>query len=644
MVKMPGFITSYHIGIYLPTAGKEEDFISSLAALNIIIEDILEKTDGECPIFIRGDGNSSSKNTSRSVLLNHLITQHSLQKLPIKHNTYHHFIGNGQFDSDLDIVLFSNLPGCSETLSEVICKNTNPLIDSHHDIVVSSFSLPPAPPPLPPTDNIVAPRIHNNRQKVTWSTEGIVDYSAAVSGELTRLLDTWGAASSSSPACMSLLLSSTYNVMNKAAAATNKVTQLGVKKPPKVKKPFIITKLQRIVLKAHKYRASLASSPVCAPASLTAASEALAQCRGELRRAIRAQQRMASYRRDCKLTKGFSSLFKSIRSSKASAAGKISSIRVGSHKYSGESVPDGFFDSMSRLKRPNLSKIHNTSHFQSTLFDFENIMKICKSGRQIPPISPAVSEEILKSIRGEVNDFYSITANHFINAGAPGLQLHHFILSTIIMNVNLSVVDELNTAWACIIYKGHKKDKESDRSYRNICVCPLMAKSADLYIGRLYSAGWAEKQAETQFQGEGSSHELAALLFTETIQHSLYINKKPVFALLLDAMSAYDKIVKQCALREAFLAGTDDEALLYLNARLSFRRTFPEWDQVLMGPIHDLLGLEQGGTLSDKLYKLCNNNQLTTAQNFLSTQIYKGPLLLYSCTLVPLFSCTPVLF
>ena len=323
---------------------------------------------------------------------------------------------------------------------------------------------------------------------------------------------------------------------------------------------------------------------------------------------------MVSFRRDCKLTKGFSALLKSIKSSKASAVGKISSIRVGSHKYSGESVPDGFFDSMSRLEHPNMSKIHNSPHFHSTLFDFDNITKICNSGRRIPPICPAVSAEILKSIRGEVNDFYSITANHFINAGAPGLQLHHFILSTIIMNVNLSVVDELNTAWACIIYKGHKKDKESDRSYRNISVCPLMAKSADLYIGRLYGAGWAEKQAETQFQGEGSSHELAALLFTETIQHSIFFNKKPVYALLLDAMSAHGKIVKQCALGEAFLAGTNYEALLYLNARLSFRCTFPEWDQVLMGPIDHLLGLEQGGILSDKLYKLCKNNQLTTAQ------------------------------
>ena len=71
-----------------------------------------------------------------------------------------------------------------------------------------------------------------------------------------------------------------------------------------------------------------------------------------------------------------------------------------------------------------------------------------------------------------------------------------------------------------------------------------------MYVGKLYKSGWAACQVETQFQGEGSSYELAALLFTETIQHSLFVNFKPVYALFLDAMSAYDKIVRQCAIRE----------------------------------------------------------------------------------------------
>ena len=67
-----------------------------------------------------------------------------------------------------------------------------------------------------------------------------------------------------------------------------------------------------------------------------------------------------------------------------------------------------------------------------------------------------------------------------------------------------------------------------------------------------------------------------------------------MYVLLLDAQSAFDKIVKECAMRSAFLDGTQYQSLLYLDARLSSRLTFPEWDKVLMGPIKDSMGLEQG--------------------------------------------------
>ena len=87
-----------------------------------------------------------------------------------------------------------------------------------------------------------------------------------------------------------------------------------------------------------------------------------------------------------------------------------------------------------------------------------------------------------------------------------------------------------------------------------------------------------------------------------------------MYALLIDAMSAFDKIVRQCAVRSAYLAGTCDQGLLYLDSRLASRSTYTEWDKVIMGPIRDSLGLEQGGYNSGDLYKLNNNNQLTTAQ------------------------------
>ena len=261
-----------------------------------------------------------------------------------------------------------------------------------------------------------------------------------------------------------------------------------------------------------------------------------------------------------------------------------------------------------------MSTIHSTPQFQSTLTDYQHILKICRSGDPIPDISPKSSTEILISLKSSVNDFYSITASHFVNAGRSGFSHFHFLLAALIQNVNLAGLDELNTIWACILYKGHGKDKESDRSYRTISTCPLLAKALDTYVGKLYADSWAGVQAPTQFQGAGSSHELAALLLTESIQHSLFVTMKPLFVLLLDAMSAFDKVVRECAIRNAYLAGTSGHSLLYFDSRLESRKTNIEYDKKLMGPIQDVVGVEQGGVNSDKLYKLCNNVQLTIAQ------------------------------
>ena len=614
-VRMPGLVESVHFCIYFPTAGQEEIFVETLAALSVFLEDIYENGDGQTPVFIRGDANASSKNVSRSRIFNHFIARHNLHRLTFNHHTYHHFIGTGQFDSDLDVILFTNTPGTSESLHNIICKHQDPLINSHHDLIITSCTIPLAPAPAHNLHQLpLAPKIQNSRQKVLWSEEGVLAYSAAVSGALGDLQARWE-DSPSSPASMSSLLSSTYSLLKTTAAATNRVINLGEPRPLKTCKSPVISRLRNRVLAAHRHVVSTATTTSSTVVEVARARAALTLARGELQRATRAQLHRENLKRDQQLcSMNFPSLFRSIKSSKSAKSSKISSIRVNDLKYEGDSVPDGFFHSMNGLKHPDMSLIHNTPHFQATLFDYKNIIKICREKSPIPPISAQQSAEILFGVRASVNDFYSITANHFINAGQAGIAHHHFLLSALISNVNLSGIEELNNAWACILYKGHQKDRESDRSYRTISTCPFLAKCADIYIGRLYTPGWSACQAETQFQGQGSSHELSALLLTETIQHSTFVNKKPVFTLMLDAKSAFDKIVRQCAIRSAYLAGSQDQGLLYLDSRLDARKTYPEWDRTLMGPIDDLLGLEQGNVNSDKIYKLCNNNQLTTAQ------------------------------
>ena len=206
------------------------------------------------------------------------------------------------------------------------------------------------------------------------------------------------------------------------------------------------------------------------------------------------------------------------------------------------------------------------------------------------------------------------TLNHFKNAGDEGSYHFNFLMNRVIMEINTSSVEELNTAYALLLHKDHGKPKTNDRSYRTISTCPVLAKALDMYVHELFIDKWNACQADTQYQGQGSSHELAALLITECIQQSLYHHHLPIFLLFLDARSAFDTVVISFLIRNLYFAGMNGNSLLFMNNRLSNRITYCDWDKELMGPIKDEHGMEQGGCNSSEGYKLYNNDLLKTAQ------------------------------
>ena len=182
------------------------------------------------------------------------------------------------------------------------------------------------------------------------------------------------------------------------------------------------------------------------------------------------------------------------------------------------------------------------------------------------------------------------------------------------MNIENTKVDEVNTAHSCVLYKGHKKDKTLASSYRNISTCPFISKSLDTYIRSLSSEDWEKARSPSQFLGAGMSHDLASLLLSEAITFSLYINMRPLFALFLDARSAFDRTVREILIRILYLHGTSGNRVLYFDNRLKHRKTFCEWDKKVLGPIQDVQGVEQGGVPSGDLYIAYNNEQLDSAQ------------------------------
>ena len=57
------------------------------------------------------------------------------------------------------------------------------------------------------------------------------------------------------------------------------------------------------------------------------------------------------------------------------------------------------------------------------------------------------------------------------------------------------------------------------------------------------------------------------------------------------------------------------QELLVINNRLENRKTVVEWDGMMMGPIADQGGLEQGGVNSGDFYKVFGKKQLQLAQD-----------------------------
>ena len=58
-----------------------------------------------------------------------------------------------------------------------------------------------------------------------------------------------------------------------------------------------------------------------------------------------------------------------------------------------------------------------------------------------------------------MNDLFSVTAAHYIHAGEAGIDHLHFLMNAAISDLNSLALDDLSMLWACVLHKGHGKDR-----------------------------------------------------------------------------------------------------------------------------------------------------------------------------------------
>ena len=73
LLSLPGLCPAAHITVYLPTSGREAEFVSALGVLESCIEKILE--DFSCTIYIRGDFNVNPNNLTRADLFSNFCSK-----------------------------------------------------------------------------------------------------------------------------------------------------------------------------------------------------------------------------------------------------------------------------------------------------------------------------------------------------------------------------------------------------------------------------------------------------------------------------------------------------------------------------------------------------------------------------------------
>ena len=102
---------------------------------------------------------------------------------------YHHFLGEGSVDSELGGLLFSSDIQLSESLVSVICSKEDPLVCSHHDVVLFSFSGKILSSDTECQSQHSTPRVNIGRVKVKWNEDDLPMYESLLNSTLPYLFD-----------------------------------------------------------------------------------------------------------------------------------------------------------------------------------------------------------------------------------------------------------------------------------------------------------------------------------------------------------------------------------------------------------------------------------------------------------------------
>ena len=547
------------ISLYLPTSGKDDEFLGCLAELSLFIVENCVETG--TVVLIGTDANCSDRSSSRrSQGFQEFCTQHNLLKIQQSEPTYHHF--NGVSSSNIDFFLISCAH--SNKLGNIVsqCTQDNPGNFSCHDPIVASLQTS-----FPAQEKKTALFSHTysnfEQPRVIWNKERLCDYQNIAAKALSYFEAFFPTKEFIPLKCelySSLLVRSAEICLDRKPVPTKRQQR----NSPRVHQAW--QHLQKM-FKIWKNNGKVKDSSCIAFTMYLSARSKF--------------QHVRRYQHNLKMIKLNNELmnsnfrdrnkhFKLVNRARGKGINPnkyLTSLSTPVGDYFGSDTLEGFASDVEHLgKDVGESPEYDNQFYRLCIQDNKYIFDIkTENDKKLPKMKKEDLDNIIdKEMKmGKACDIYKCTPEHLKYAGTGARMAILNLVNEIIENMSYLACPQIKAGLGTAIHKGKKKPVSLASSYRRITVTPQLGSIIDRFVDPEAERIFLQVQSSDQYGFTKNISYLMGAVLRGECQRWALDTKQTCFGISFDGQAAFPSVDRNIQIRELYSCGESGDLLLY---------------------------------------------------------------------------------
>ena len=610
------------ISAYLPTSGRDDDFLDCIEELsNFIMENISEKD----TILIGADFNCSKKSSSRRVLaLQKFCNDHNLYKICCTGPTYHHF--NGQSSSCIDFFLLSVGTSSKARISDITlqCTLEHPGNLSSHDPVIATLSLLCSMPENSKKEKYSHTYSDFQYSKVAWDDEKLAEYQSAAAKALSECEAYFSSAEYIPLKCQlysELLVKCADLTMGTRSLPTSSKSP---RYPPRLHQAWQhLRKCFRLWKQDNKPKDPLNSLLLKYRAARANFQAIRRHCRNLKTVKFNNLLMHTQYSDRRKHLK----LIKKLRSSRKKQT--LAELHTPAGVYYGGDTLEGFAkdaeilgQSAGEMKEYDNEFYRMCIQDNQCIFDFKGEDSIDIPNMTFKDLDDIITKEMKKD---KACDIYKLTAEHLKYCGKKAKISILNLINDLIENIYYLSSPQAKAGLGTSVHKGKKKPLHQSSSYRRITVTPQIGSILDRFIDPKAEEIFRSSQSPDQYGFTRNISYLMGAVLRGECQRWAIDTKQTCYGVSFDGKAAFPSVDRDIQIRELYSCGETGDLLKY--SRYTYENTVcrMKQDGKLSREIREFKGNRQGHKRAAGHFKAYINPCLVAA-NLSNLGFYIGPI------------------